>query len=460
MRPAVEAEKLGIPSVVVTVTGFKEVAQAAAKAGGVDDLRVAEYPGAVGVHLEEIRAKIQEVLFDQIVDGLTNPIKGSSLGATGIDWNPQEIVFRGSLEQVNQFFSDNEWTDGLPIIPPTLERVENFLEYTGHMPEGEIAILPQANLKAIPWNIAANAVMAGCRPEHMPILIAAVKAISDEHYNLNNIGTTWGVVPYLLINGPIIQQLGIEFRGQLISRGPNPAIGRALGLIVRNIAGYRPGKNYMGTFGYPLTFALAENEEESPWEPFHVEQGFSRNASTVTAGATITWGWPPSPYSRPDKSAAQSTLELLGEDLTKKPCLARLAERGPKGMRNMITLLLPPPVARSMAEAGYSKNDIRNYLYENARVPLRELEWTMKYGLPEISTTPERVKSGLFSEDYLVGPNDLVRVISSPDIVHIVVCGDPNRNRIMTLWSGYVQPVTQTIMVPANWDKLLKKATD
>ncbi len=74
------------------------------------------------------------------------------------------------------------------------------------MPEGEIAILPQANLKAIPWNIAANAVMAGCRPEHMPILIAAVKAISDEHYNLNNIGTTWGVVPYLLINGPIIQQ--------------------------------------------------------------------------------------------------------------------------------------------------------------------------------------------------------------------------------------------------------------
>jgi hypothetical protein len=460
VRPAVEAEKLGIPSVVVTVTGFKEVAQAAAGAEGVDDLRVAEYPGAVGVHLEEIRAKIKEILFDQIVDGLTNPVTRSSSGATGIDWNPQEIVLRGSWEQVNQFFFENEWTDGLAIIPPTLERVEKFLKYTGHLPDEEIAILPQANLKAIPWNIAANAVMAGCRPEHMAILIAAVKAMSDERYNLNNIGTTWGVVPFLLINGPIIKQLGIEYRGQLISRGPNPAIGRALGLIVRNIAGYRPGKNYMGTFGYPLPFALAENEEESPWEPFHVEHGFDRNSSTVTAGATITWGWPPSPYSRPDKSAAQSTLELLGEDLTKKPCLSRLAEREPKGMPNMVTLLLPPPVAKSLAEAGYSKQGIRDYLYEKARVPLRELEWTMKYGLPEVSTTPERVKLGLFSRDYLVGPNDLVRVLSSPEIVHMVVCGDPNRNRVMTLWSGYVQPVTQAIVVPENWDSLLEKAKD
>ena len=426
------------------------MALSAAKAAGVEGLRVAEYPGAVGVHLSEIREMIKKVLFDQIVAALTEPEKDMDTGERPTPRSPQEVIFKGTLEEVNQFFFQNEWTDGLAIIPPSLERVEKFLRYTNYPPEEEIATLPQANRKAVPLNLAANAIMAGCRPEHLPILIAAVKAIGDAHYNLNNIGTTWGVVPYLLINGPIIKQLGIACQGQLISKGPNPAIGRALGLIIRNIAGYQPGKNYMGTFGYPLVFTLAENEDESPWEPFHVEHGFDRGVSTVTAGATITWGWPPSPYSRLDKGAAQSTLELLCEDITKKPCLARLAERGPKAMRNMVTLLLAPPVAKSLAAAGYSKKNVKEYLYENARVPLQELEWTMKYGLPEVSTSKERVQSGLFSEDYLVEPHQRVRVLSSPDIVHIVVCGDPNRNRIMTLWSGYVQPVTKPIEPPIH----------
>ena len=380
MRPAVEAEKAGIPSVVVTLTGFTAVAHLAAKAAGVEELRIAEYPGAVGVQLAEIREKIKGVLFNQIIDGLTNPIKGEGPTAA-IGWNPREIVFRGTFEQVNKFFRDKEWTDGLPIIPPTIERVEKFLKFTDRSPNEEIAILPQANLRAVPWNIAANGVMAGCRPEDMPILIAAVEAIGDENYNLNNIGTTWGIIPYLFINGPIIKQLGIEYAGQLISRGPNPAIGRALGLIIRNIGGYKPGKNQMGTFGYPLAFALAENEEESPWEPFHVEHGFDRNVSTVTVGTALNWGYPPSPYSRPDKSAGQSTVELLCIEVTKKACLPVLAERGPKAFISEITFLLSPCIAKSLADAGYSKQGIREYVYENAKVPLRELEWVLKYAL-------------------------------------------------------------------------------
>ena len=100
-------------------------------------------------------------------------------------------------------------------------------------------MLPQANLAAVPWNIAANAVMAGCRPEHMPVLIAAVEAIADNAYNLNNIGSTWGVLPFLLVNGPAAARLGIENGAQLVNKGANPAIGRALGLIIRNIAGYK-----------------------------------------------------------------------------------------------------------------------------------------------------------------------------------------------------------------------------
>jgi hypothetical protein len=282
----------------------------------------------------------------------------------------------------------------------------------------------------------------------MPILIAAVEAIGDERYNLNNIGTTWGVLPYLLVNGPIVKELGIEYGGQLISKGPNPALGRALGLIVKNIAGYQPGENYMGTFGYPLCFALAENEAENPWQPYHVEHGFDPDVSTVTAGASVTWGWPPSPYDTADKTAAQSALEFMRVDITKRACLPRLAERGVNGFRNMITVLMAPPVAKSLADAGYSKQDIKQYLYENARAPVGEIGWGLTYGHPEAFTVRDYVELGIYPEEYLVEPDELVRVLPSPDVLHIVVCGDPDRNRIMTLWSGYVQPVTRKIEVP------------
>ena len=454
MRPAVEAEKAGIPSVVVTLTNFVTVAQLAARAAGIDDLRTAEYPGAIGVHLPEIREKIITVLFDQIIDGLTKPGTGHASRAAGV-FDPEEIVCRGSFDDVNHYFKGHEWTDGLPIVPPTRQRIEEFLRYTDRPPHEQVAILPQANLRAVPWNIAVNGVMAGCRPEDMPILIAAAEAIGDEHFNLNNIGTTWGIIPYLLVNGPIIQQLRIEYAGQLISRGPNPALGRALGLIIRNIAGYRPGKNQMGTFGYPLAFALAENEAESPWEPYHVEHGFRREASTVTVGTTLNWGWPPSPYTRPDKSGAQSALELMCIELTKKPCLPLFAEGSPKGHISDVTFLLAPPVAKALADGGYSKGQIREYVYQNARVPVRELEWMMRYGLVEVQTVRGKVDAGLYPRDFLVGPDELVRVVSSPDIIHIVVCGDGGRNRMKTLDSGYTHFTTKEITLPRGWDTLL-----
>ena len=454
MRPAADAEKLGIPSVVITVKGFTAVAEEAAEAAGVKGLRSAAYPGAVGVHSEEIRKNIKENLFEQIVDGLTKPEADDAVVERRYR-DAGEIVYKGTIEEISEFFSSNGWSDGLPLVPPTIDRVEKFLAHTDRLPDEKITVLPQANLVATPLNLAVNGVMAGCRPEHMPLLIAAAEALGDEHYNLNNIGTTWGVYPYVLISGPIVRQLNIACEGQLISKGSNPSIGRAVGLIVRNIGGYRPGKNYMGTFGYPLVFAIAENEKENPWEPFHVEQGFDRNTSTVTACATVTWGWPPSPYSTTDKTAAQSALELLSLEVTKKPCLARLAEVGSEGMRNMVMLMLSPPVARSLASAGYSKQDIKEYIYENARVPLREIDWNARYAHPEALSAHEKVELGIYPKDYLVGQDEMVRVLPSPEILHIVVCGDVSRNRVMTLWGGYVKPATKAIELPANWDALL-----
>ncbi|HTD90332.1 MAG TPA: hypothetical protein VK663_06700, partial [Burkholderiales bacterium] len=360
MRPAAEAEKAGIPSVVITTTGFTAIARAVGKAEGITGLRVAEYPGAVGVHAEALVEKnVENVLFDQIVDCLTRPRAGESEAAASPMRLANDIVYEGTFDEINDYFKSQLWSDELPIIPPTPERVEAFLKHTHRAPDEQIAVLAQANLAATPWNIAANGVMAGCRPQLMPALIAAVEAIADNAYNLNNIGSTWGVLPFLLINGPAAKTLGIENGAQLVNKGANPALGRALGLIIKNIAGYKYSRNYMGTFGYPMNFVVAENEAECPWEPYHVEHGFDKNDSTVTACGTVTWGWPPAIYGTNEKSAAQAALEMLSIEVTKKPCLARLVERGANGFRNMITLLLAPPIAKALAGAGYTKQKIR-----------------------------------------------------------------------------------------------------
>jgi len=456
VRPAAEAEKvLGIPSAVVSMPGFNMVGQLAARAAGVPDVPVVEYPGAVGVDHAEIRDKIKNVLFDRIVNALTKPVKSTAVGKAD-GWNSKAIVCTGSFEQINDHFNEKEWSDGLPIVPPTLERVEQFLKYTDRSPDEVIAVLPQANLRATVWNIAANGVMAGCKPQTMPLLVAIAQALQEDQFNLDNIGTTWGIMPYVFVNGPIVKQLGFNSGAGLISRGANPALGRALGLIIRNIGGYRPAKNQMGTFGYPISFAFAENEDLNPWEPLHVERGFDRNASTVSVSTTMNWGFQPSPYTRDDQSGAECALQQMCRDAVRKPALALFAERGPTGFVNDMVFLLAPPVAKVLAEAGYSKNDIRQYVFENTKVPRRYMDFELKYTMAEVHSIEEKIRLGTFPKSYDVGPDELIQVMPGPEYIDILVCGDPGRNRIKTLDSGYTRVTTKEVKLPKDWDALLK----
>ena len=457
MRPAVEAEKAGIPSVVIATSGFTTLAGLLSKASGVEGLRIAEYPGPIGIDdKNRIAEKMANTVFERIVDGLTKGAAPSLSAAGATNNNPQDVVFTGTLDEINAYFASQDWTDGLAIIPPTLERVEKFLHYSDRAPDAHIAILPPANLKAVPLNVAANAIMAGCKPEHMPLLIAAVEALADEKCNLYNAGSTSGIVPFLLVNGPIVGQLGIEAGGQLISRGANPAIGRAIGLIVKNIAGFSPGKNYMGTFGYPLVFTLAEDEELTPWEPFHVDQGFDRTANTVTIGVTNNWGPSSEPSATPDKSAAQVSLELLCREIPKMFRLYDFPTIGPKAETVMVTLVISPSIARLLADAGYTKRAVAEYVYEHGRMPLREFEWITKYTFPRGMTVRQKAEAGVLPKEFLGEPDDMIRILKSPDIVHIIVCGDPNRNRLMAFEGGHTVPTTREIKLPANWNKMIE----
>jgi hypothetical protein len=150
-----------LPTVVVTTSGFSVLARFTGKAGGVDDLQIAEYPGPLGIHeAQEIENNIAQVLVERIVTGLTATTGGAATKRAAAQ-DPRAIVFTGTAEEVDRYFLAQEWSDGLPVVAPTLERVASFLRYTDRAHDEEIAILPSANLRATPWNIAVNGVMAG-----------------------------------------------------------------------------------------------------------------------------------------------------------------------------------------------------------------------------------------------------------------------------------------------------------
>lgn len=433
---------------MVTAAGFTMLARLTGKSSGVKNLRIAEYPGPIGLHDEQTIARnVRAKLIDQIVAGLTGTSGDARDAAANAAWDPRAVVFTGTLDEINRHFLEQDWSDGLPVVPPTVERVEAFMRHCTEPHDKPIATLQSANLAAVPWNIAVNGVMAGCSPEHMPILVAAARALGDDRASLANLGSTSMIVPYVLINGPIVEQLGLATGAQLVSRGPNPAIGRAVGLMVRNIAGYKPGKTYMGTFGYPLVVALAEDPKASPWPTFQVDQGFDAGQSTVTIGVTNNWGPLPAPASAGGVSAAQVALDLAMREITKKHRLFDFPGRGARAEKAMLTILMSPTIARTLADEGYDKPKIKQYLYENTRMPLREFQWIYDYTTPGLATISERVKEGVFPEEYLGDPDSMVRLLSSPDMVHVIVCGDPDRNRLMVLEGGHTEPTTKEIVL-------------
>src|SRR5262249_25958947 len=188
---------------------------------------------------------------------------------------------------IHDFFETQGWSDGLPFIPPTRERVRNVLRFVARDPDEVVCQLAPRNGDATVERIAANAVMAGCRPEHLPVVIAALEAVADPALNLNGMqSTTHPTAILILLNGPIAAELGVNSGPNCFGPGwrANMAIGRAFRLALLNIGGGTPGDGDRATQGSPakVGYCVAENEAASPWAPYHVEQGFAAEESVVT----------------------------------------------------------------------------------------------------------------------------------------------------------------------------------
>jgi hypothetical protein len=263
------------------------------------------------------------------------------------------------VERAYEHAYEQGWTDGLPIVPPTPRRVARFIEASGRAADDLVGILPPRKGKATIEAIAANAVMAGCRPEYMPVLVAAVEAIADPAFPLELMQlTTNPMCPLLVINGPVRKELDVNCGTGCLGPGwrANATIGRAMRLVLTNIGGALPGVYSKSSFASPLrySFVFGENEEENPWTPFHVDRGFSGEDSTVTVFR-----------------AANYCNISGGEGVGADEILRHIASQMPPmfGAGDGAMLLLGVNHAQSLHEAGLTKRDIQHKLWEFARLP-------------------------------------------------------------------------------------------
>jgi hypothetical protein len=426
-------------------------------------LQVAVYPGAFDTQTDaELAENTRTTVLPQIIESLTNPVKLAKKRTrfTG----SRVVVFAGNFDEVNKYFLEMNWSDGLPFIPPTLAKVTEFLKYTDFLPSEEIAILHGANLRATPWNIAVNGVMAGCRPEYLPILIAYTKAIGDPKKGPGMFfGSTHSWTPYLWLNGPLARQLNIDHGQGLVGHPANRVIGRALGLIVRNLAGFRIKETAMGTYGYMMPWVLAEDEEflsQIGWEPYHVEKGFGRNVSTATASTSTSWGQNNIPAL--SVSDVTTVMQLMAREMTYKETFAS----GSIGSQRVE--LISPPVAKVLA-AGYpTKRSLIEDLMKTARKPTFEAAFSKLYGsFGEVYGTFEEVLKDLLAsplaEKGKLPPwfgrfPEWQEIVTTPCLnpekpPEILVCGDPSRNKTQALPGGSIS--TQEIQLPFKWDRLM-----
>jgi hypothetical protein len=449
---------------VITAPSFKVQAESTGFNNGVPVARVAVYPGAFFSHTDaQVAENTTKILFPEIVDALTKPIEPAEVTAIAkaMSGNARDIVCSGTIDEVNNFFLKKNWTDGLPVIPPTVDRVEEFLKYTSIPPDQTVAVVPIAYRNITPWTIAVNGVMAGCPPEYMPLLIAYVKSIDKSKSQW--FGSTHSWIPYVWINGPVSRQLGIDYGQALITSPENAVIGRFLGLAVKNLAGFNIKQDRMGSFGYTVPWCLAENEEwcrQIDWKPYHVRQGYDVNKSTLTSTTGLMWGNNLIPATADPKII----MQLMAWAITENGIFEVDSGFWPHQRR---TLLISPSVAQDLARV-YSQESLEEDLIKTARRPAFSRAFASFYATPGSlpapsfeETIPKTIKAEEGAEGGL-GPwfprfpgwEKIVTVpVTHKGATDILVCGDDSRNKAQVIPGG--TPATVEIDLPTNWDRLM-----
>ena len=333
------------------------------------------------------------------------------------------------LDEINRLYRERRWSDGLPIVPPSVSRVERMLEHTTRPRDHLVARIAPGYGAATVERIAINAVMAGCDPSYLPVLIAATEAIADPSFNLQGIqATTNPVAVWLVVNGPIRKKLNVNEAFNCIGQGrwANATLGRAMRLILQNIGGALPGEMDRATQGQPgkYSFCCAENEEASPWEALHVERGFERGQSTVTVvGAEGTMN-----MNTHSKDAAE-LVRVIAETLVHPPSNEYVHGGEP-------WLILGPEHADVFKRGGFSKSDVKRHLWEASGMAVSKL------AAKEI----ERASASRSRELGELTPDMLLPISPAPENIMLIVAGGPGTHSVYVPCFGNSRAVTREIV--------------
>ena len=341
---------------------------------------------------------------------------------------PRIIECDDDLEAINRLYAEREWSDGLPIVPPTEARVERMLAATARARTEVVAnVAPGFGAASIEL-IAVNAVMAGCAPALLPVLIGAVEAVADVRFNLQAVqATTNPVAVWAIINGPATQLLGFNAGFNCLGEGnvANATLGRALRLILRNVGGGLPGKMDRATHGQPgkYTFCCAENEADSPWTSLRTERGFDADASTVTVVAvegTMNMN-----------THAKDAFDMLRvfADTIQHPASNEYTHGGEPW------IMFSPEHAQVLAGEGWSKDDVKHKLFELTKLP------AYRMGVRDLG----RVKSSRKDELGVIYPDSLLPIAKRADDICIMVAGGPGTHTVYMPCFGNSRAATRQI---------------
>ncbi|MFH1486050.1 MAG: hypothetical protein ABIH46_08270 [Chloroflexota bacterium] len=427
--------KRGLPTVCILTEAFESLGRVTASGAGMPSLPIVFIPHPVNSLPEKEMLKIADEAFPKVIRCLIEagqkpaPEEEMPLEKKRI-FSSEFTLEDGSLEGINRRFYESGWTDGLPIIPPSRAAVERMLTFTDREPLEVIATLPPRGGKATVEKIAANAVMAGCVPEYLPVIIATVQALAEEKdMNLCGIvSTTNPTTVAVMVNGPMAAELDINAGLGCFGSGwrANAAIGRAVRLIILNIGGGAPGTVDKATQGQPgkYSFCFAENEEENPWTPFHVERGFPREVSTVTVFSPHGLV----PISEFASQTGRGVLTTIANTMAYPGGIniLRCSPDPASQEAGQPAVILPPEFAEMAAKDGFSKDALKSFLYERAQVPFTAIggEWE----------TSRRFRGeGV----------PILKVAPRPEEILIAVAGGPGRQ--CAFFPNFTRPVTRPI---------------
>ena len=311
-----------------------------------------------------------------------------------------------------EYYIGQGWTDGLPIVPPTPQRVSQFLEYTGLSPSEIVGAEPVKGRVITAEKVAINAVMAGCLPEHLPVVIAAVEAMSETPFNFHGVSvSTAGTAVLTVVSGPIAKELGVNSGVSVFGPGhrANATIGRAVRLIISNVTGAVPGVLDKSTLGHAgkYTWCIAEAEDDSPWEPLHVERGFSAGQNAVTVFAGLS----PIQASIAGTRGGESVFGGLRD---------AMYAVGP-GQEELVVVLSPEALGY-IEPFGWSKIQVKEALFETTQ---RKVSDWIEAGAMDDGASPK-------------DPDAVKGVAQSPDSFTLIVAGGRAGPSvaIIPLWGG------------------------